>query len=359
VNFASDNTTGAAPEIAAALARANQDAHAMPYGNDPLTKRLTAKFSRLFEREVAVFPIATGTAANVLGLSLSVPPYGGIFCLESSHIYEDECGAAEMYTGGARPLPLPGRDGKLLAPELAKALSLYKPGNVHRVQPAAVSITQIGELGHIYSPGEIARLAKLAKRHGLVVHMDGARFANAVAALGCRPADITWRAGVDILTFGGTKNGCFGTEAVIVFDKAKAASFAYRRKRAGHLFSKMRFLSAQLDAYIDKGLWLALAGHANAMMRRLANGLARLPDVELNHMPRGNLVFLNMPAAMVRALEKAGYAFYHWGNARWHTARLVTAFSTDPGHVDGFVATARAASSGRKPKQPMAFLPRP
>jgi threonine aldolase len=359
VNFASDNTTGAAPEIAAALARANGEAHAMPYGNDAITRRLAAKFSRLFEREVAVFPVATGTAANVLGLSLVVPPYGGIFCLESSHIYEDECGAAEMYTGGARPLPLPGREGKLLAPELAKAMALYSPGNVHRVQPAAVSITQIGELGHVYSPGEIARLAKLAKRHRLALHMDGARFANAVAALGCRPADITWRAGVDILTFGATKNGCFGAEAVVVFDKAKAASFAYRRKRAGHLFSKMRFLSAQLEAYIDKGLWLSLAGRANAMMRRLAHGLAALPDVELAQMPRGNLVFVNLSAAMARALEKAGFAFYHWGNAQWHTARLVTAFNTVPAHVDRFLAVARAASSGRKPKQPMAFLPRP
>jgi threonine aldolase len=189
--------------------------------------------------------------------------------------------------------------------------------------------------------------------------MDGARFASAVAALGCRPADITWRAGVDILSFGATKNGCFGAEAVVVFDKARAATFAYRRKRAGHLFSKMRFLSAQLDAYIEKDLWLSLAAHANAMMRRLAGGLARLPDAELHHMPRGNLVFLNLPVAMVRALERTGFAFYHWGNAYWHTARLVTAFNTDPGHVDAFVAAARAASTGRKPKRAMTFLPRP
>ena len=358
MNFASDNATGAAPEIAAAFIRANEEAYAMPYGGDVYTKRLTSKFSRLFEREVAIFPVATGTAANVLGLSLAVPPYGGIFCLDSAHIYVDECGAAEFYTGGARPLPLPGRDGKLLAPELAKALALYKAGNVHRLKPAAVAITQVGEFGHIYAPGEIARLGKLAKRHGLVMHMDGARFANAVAALGCRPADITWRAGVDILSFGGTKNGCFGSEAVIVFDKARAASFHYRRMRAGHLFSKMRYLSAQLDAYIEKGLWLTLAGHANAMMRRLANGLARLPDIELNIVPRANLVFVNMPVPMARALEKAGFTFYHWGHTQWRTARLVTAFNTDPGHVDKFIATARAASSGRKPKQPMAFLER-
>jgi threonine aldolase len=188
--------------------------------------------------------------------------------------------------------------------------------------------------------------------------MDGARFANAVAALGCRPADVTWRAGVDILSFGGTKNGCFGAEAVVVFDKARAASFLYRRQRAGHTFSKMRFLSAQLDAYVNKGLWLELARHSNAMMRRLANGLARVPDIELHHMPRANLAFVNFPNAIWRALEKAGFTFYHWGNAHWHTARLVTAFSTDPADVDRFVAAARAASSGRKPKRPMAFLPR-
>jgi len=358
VNFASDNTTGAAPEVAAALVRANSAPHAMPYGNDPLTRGLAAKFSRLFEREVAVFPVATGTAANVLGLSLALPTYGGVFCLEDSHIYGDEVTATEMYTGGARPIPLRGVDGKLLAPELAKAIGQHRPSNTHAVQPAAVSITQISEFGLVYTPGEIARLAKRAHRHKLVVHMDGARFANAVAALGCRPADITWRAGVDILSFGGTKNGCFGAEAVVVFDKARAASFLYRRQRAGHTFSKMRFLSAQLDAYVNKGLWLELARHANAMMRRLANGLARIPDIELHHMPRANLVFVNMPTAMARAIEKAGFTFYHWGNAQWHTGRLVTAFSTAAADVDGFVAAARAASSGRKPKRPMAFLPR-
>jgi threonine aldolase len=359
VNFASDNTAAAAPEIAAAFARANEAAHVMPYGGDALTRGLTAKFSRLFEREVAVFPVATGTAANVLGLSLVLPTYGGVFCLASSHVYGDEVTATEMFTGGARPIPLTGVEGKLLAPELAKAIAQYRPSNTHAVQPTAVSITQISEFGHVYSPGEIARLAKLAKRHKLALHMDGARFANAVAALGCRPADITWRAGVDILSFGGTKNGCFGAEAVVVFDKARAASFLYRRQRAGHTFSKMRYLSAQLHAYLQKNLWLDLARHANAMMRRLALGLARLPDFELQHQPRANLVFVNLPNPMWRTLEKAGFTFYHWGNSRWHTARLVTSFNTKPADVDRFVATAQAASSGRKPKQPMSFLPRP
>ncbi len=359
MNFASDNTAAAAPEIAAAFSRANAAASVMPYGNDPITKGLTAKFSRLFEREVSVFPVATGTAANVLGLSLALPTYGGVFCLESSHIYGDELTATEMYTGGARPIPLPGMDGKLLAPELARALAQHKPSNTHTVQPAAVSITQISEFGFVYTPGEIARLAKVAKRHKLAVHMDGARFASAVAALGCRPADITWRAGVDILSFGGTKNGCFAAEAVVVFDKARAASFLYRRQRAGHTFSKMRFLSAQLDAYIHQGLWLDLAKHSNAMMRRLASGLAKIPDIELNHAPRANLVFVNLPVPILRALDKAGFVFYHWGNAHWHTARLVTAFNTKPADVDRFVATARAASSGRKPKRAMSFLPRP
>ena len=359
MNFASDNTACAAPEIAAAFARANAAAAVMPYGNDPLTKSLTAKFSRLFEREVAVFPVATGTAANVLGLSCVVPSYGGVFCLDSAHIYDDECGATEMYTGGARLIPLPGRDGKLLAPELGKALALNRGTNVHRAKPVAVSITQISEFGEVYSPGEISRLTKLAKRHGLVTHMDGARFATAVASLGCRPADITWRAGIDILSFGGTKNGCFAAEAVVFFDKAKAASFPHRRMRGGHLLSKMRYVSAQLDAYIYKGLWLDLARHSNAMMRRLAAGLARIPDIELHHTPRANVVFVNFPVPILRALEKAGFAFYHWGNAHWHSARLVASFNTDPADVDRFVATARAASSGRKPKRAMNFLPRP
>jgi threonine aldolase len=359
VSFASDNTSGAAPEIAAALARANEARSVPGYGADPITRGLAAKFSRLFERDVAVFPVATGTAANVLGLSLAAPPFGGIFCLDSAHVYDDECGAAELYTGGARMVPLPGADGKLTAPALAKALTLYKPDNFHRVKASAVTITQISEFGRVYTPGEVARLGKVAKRQGLALHMDGARFANAVAALGCRPADITWRAGVDILSFGGTKNGCFAAEAVVVFDKARAATMPYRRKRGGHLLSKMRFLSAQLDAYIEKGLWLDLARHANAMMRRLALGLARIPDIELEHAPRANLVFFNMPTPMVRALEKAGFAFYHWGNAQWRTGRFVTAFNTDAADVDRLIAAAEAAGTGRKPKRPMSFLPRP
>ena len=359
MNFASDNVAAAAPEIAAAFARANAEAAVMPYGNDALTKSLTAKFSRLFEREVAVFPVATGTAANVLGLSCVLPPYGGVFCLDSAHVYDDECGATEMYSGGGRLLPLPGENGKLLAPELARALAINRGTNVHRMKPVAVSITQISEFGYVYTPGEVSRLSKLAKRHGLKVHMDGARFATAVAALGCRPADITWRAGVDMLSFGGTKNGCFAAEAVVFFDKALAASMPHRRMRGGHLLSKMRFVSAQLDAYLHRNLWLDLARHSNAMMRRMAAGLARLPDIDLQHNPRANVVFVNMARPIARALEKAGFIFYKWGNAQWYTARLVTSFNTDPADVDRFVATARAASAGRKPKRPMAFLPRP
>lgn len=357
MNFASDNTTGAAPEIAEAVIRANAEAHAMPYGNDPLTKSLTAKFSALFEKDVTVFPVATGTAANSLGLSLMVPSYGAVFALDTAHIVEDECGAPEMFTGGARLYTLPGTDGKLLAADLAAGLKLHPVGGVHHQQPAAVSITQIGEFGHLYKPREIAALSALAKKSGLRMHMDGARFASAVAALGCAPADITWRAGIDVLSFGATKNGCFAAEAVILFDPALAPSFPFRRKRSGHLFSKMRFISAQLDAYIADGTWLKLASHANAMMRRLAKGLAANPAVGLMIDPPGNVVFVNFPTSMWRALEKAGFAFYHWGNRDWHSARLVTSFATKAEDVDRFIAVAKeSAPKGRQPE--MTFLPR-
>jgi len=267
MNFRSDNVTGVAPEILAALAAANAGS-AAAYGEDAVTKRLAQRFAALFEHAVEVFPVATGTAANALALATLVPSWGVIYCHEAAHIQVDECGAPEFFAGGAKLLPLAGDDAKLRPEVVERAIG--GQGVVHHAQPAAISISEATEAGTLYRPEEIAALGALARRHGLALHMDGARFANAVAALGCSPAELSWRAGVDALSFGATKNGALAAEAVIFFDPAKVKGFAYRRKRGGHLLSKMRFLSAQLEAYLADDLWLANARHANAMAARLA-----------------------------------------------------------------------------------------
>jgi threonine aldolase len=350
MNFASDNTAGVAPEILAALARANAAQAAMPYGNDDVTRRLTARFCEIFEREVAVFPVATGTAANALALSLVTPPYGAIFTTASSHIHNDECGAPEFFTGGAKLLPLPGRDGKTGPAELQAAYDAAGVGAVHHTPPAAVSLTNITEAGTVYSAEETAAIGAFCRRRKLAFHLDGARFANAVAATGATPAELTWKAGVDLLSFGATKNGCMAAEAVIAFNPELAASLGYRRKRAGHLFSKMRFLSAQLDAYLEDGLWLKMARHANAQMRRLHKGLAGLNRVEVLHPVEANMMFARLPRAMTEALIAGGYFFYVMDETARPRCRFVTAFSSRAAQVDGLLALARSHGAG--PEKP-------
>ncbi len=338
VNFCSDNTTGAAPEILRALEAANVGP-TMPYGNDELTRRVEARLCEIFETQVAAFPVATGTAANVLALSVLTPPYGAIYCYEQAHIQVDECGAPEFYTGGAKLVPLPGMHGKIV-PQILSA-AIVDAGVVHAVQPAAVSLTQASEAGTVYTPEEIGALADVARAHGLGLHMDGARFANAVASLGRAPADITWKAGVDALSFGATKNGALAAEAVVFFKPELAASFGFRRKRGGHLFSKMRFLSAQLDAYLGDGLWLRHARHANAMAARLAQGLGALPGVALLHPVEANEIFARLPEATIQGLFDRGFQFYRWGPAANREVRLVTAFNTAPDDVEAFLSVAR------------------
>ena len=345
VNFASDNTAGAHPAIMAAIARA-ADGRAMPYGSDPWTGGLAERFGSLFETEVAVFPVATGTAANALALSALVPPWGAIYCHAAAHIQVDECGAPELFTGGAKLVPLDGADAKLTASGFADAMAHGGFGTVHSVQPSAVSVTQATEAGTVYAPREIADIAGIAHRHGLGVHMDGARFANAVATLGVAPADITWRAGVDVLSFGASKNGAIAAEAVLFFDRARAEGFAYRRKRAGHLFSKMRFLSAQLDAYLIDDLWLANARHANAMARRLADGLAGVPGIRLRHPVEANAIFAHMPAALIEGLQAEGFLFYRWPDDSAELVRLVSAYDTHETDVDALIAAATRLAGG-------------
>jgi threonine aldolase len=336
VNFASDNVTGAAPAIMDALVRANGAGPAMPYGNDDWTRGVTERLKDIFERDLAAFPVATGTAANALALSVLLPPYGAVYCHELAHIQVDEAGAPEMFSGGAKLVTLGGPDGKIQASALAERLEDGWIGNVHNPQPRAVSITQITETGGLYSVDEIGAIAEVAHRQRLKLHMDGARFANAVVASNAKPADITWRAGVDVLSLGATKNGAFAAEIVVFFNPDLAQDFAFRRKRGGHLFSKMRFISAQLDAYFTDELWLANARHSNAMMQRMKDGLAGIPGVSLEGNAPGNLTFARVPVAAVEGLKKAGFVFYHEGGGR---IRLVTAFNTDPADVDRFVAT--------------------
>jgi threonine aldolase len=335
VNFASDNVAGVSPEILQAILDANAG-RAMPYGGDAISARLERRFAEIFEHEVAVFPVATGTAANALALAAVAPPWGAVFCHEDSHIATDECGAPEFFSAGAKLVTLSGKQGKLWPDALANRLT--GKGVVHNVQPAAISVSQQSEAGTHYRPSEVAALGDLARRHGVALHMDGARFANAVVGLGCAPAAITWRAGVDVLSFGATKNGALAAEAMIFFDRSKAADLGFRRKRAGHLMSKMRFLAAQLEAYVSGELWLRNARHANAMAARLSGGLARLPGVTLLYPTDGNEIFVELPEAAITALEAAGFKFYRWGAQP--IIRLVTAFDTAVADVDAFLAAA-------------------
>ncbi len=341
VNFCSDNASGVAPEIMRALEAAN-DGWAMPYGNDDWTRRLQAQVEEIFETEAAVLPVATGTAANVLCLSVMTPPYGAIYCHQDSHINVDECGAPEFYSGGAKLIPLPGDHCKMTPETLAAAIK--DVGVVHAVQPAAISLTNSSEAGTIYTPAEVRAISDLAKAQGLGLHMDGARFANALVSLDCSPAEATWKAGVDALSLGATKNGVMAGELVVLFDPGQAERLGYLRKRGGHLFSKMRFLSAQLEAYLADGLWLRNARHANAMAARLAEGLAALPGAELSHPVEANEIFVTLPEPVIQGLFDRGFEFYRWGPEANHEARLVLAFNTDPAHVEAFLAAARELS---------------
>ena len=345
-SFWSDNQTAVAPEIMEALAAANHGG-VKAYGEDTFTGRLDALFSELFETEVRVFPVATGTAANALALTLLSPPYGAIYCHEEAHVQVDECGAPEFYSGGAKLMPIAGADGKFDAAALRSRLGELQAGFVHHVQPAALSISQSTECGAVYTPAELAALAEVAAEHGLGIHMDGARLANAVVHLDCRPAEVTWRAGVDILSFGATKNGAMAAEVVVLFKPGMNERLSYLRKRSGHLISKMRFVSVQLEAYLADDLWLRNAAHANAMARRLADGLAALDGVRLAHPVEANEVFPILPEGVIAGLEAEGFGFYRWGDAQATTIRLVSAFDTKADDVDALIAAAaRLAAAG-------------
>jgi threonine aldolase len=338
MDFRSDNTSGVSPAILAAMAAANIGT-ASGYGADPISERLNRHVAEIFEHEAAVFPVATGTAANSLALASVTPNWGVIYCHEGAHIATDECGAPEFYTGGGSLIRIPGEHGKL-TPDAIES-RIVGAGRVHNTQPAAISLSQATETGGVYTPAQLGAIAALAKKHQLALHVDGARFANAVAALGCSPADLSWRAGVDVLSFGATKNGAMAAEAVIYFNPALAGDFGYRRKRGGHLFSKMRFLSAQLDAYLTDDLWLKNARHANAMASKLGAGLTAIKGLSLLYPVEANEVFVNLPDAAIRAFETEGFGFYRWGGPAATCIRLVTSFATTEDEVAKFVAAAQ------------------
>lgn len=333
--FKSDNTAPAAPQVLTALAEANHG-YARGYGDDAWTARAERRFCEVFDRDVRVFLVGTGTSANALALATLVPPYGSVFCHEQAHIVRDECGAPEFMSGGARLQLLPGDGAKLTPDALLRGIA-DNPTAVHTTQPRAVSISQATELGTVYRPAELAALADTAHAHGLALHMDGARFANAVASLGCTPAAASCASGVDVLSFGATKNGALAAEAVVFFDPVRAADFEFRRKRAGHLFSKMRYVAAQWIAYLEDGLWLRLAGRANAqasLIGEAAGGLLLQP-VEANE------VFVRPGAAGIAALRSQGFEFYDWGAADSGEARFVVSWDQPDDDVAALCAALR------------------
>ncbi|MEX2617858.1 MAG: beta-eliminating lyase-related protein [Alphaproteobacteria bacterium] len=340
-NFCSDNTAGASPEILDALSRAGRAGAMMPYGADPLSRKVEKRLAEIFDTDLTVCFVATGTAANSLALAALCPPYGAIYCHPDSHVNVDECNGPEFFTGGAKLVTVGGPDGKLDPGALEIALDQGWAGVEHHAQPAAVSLTQASEAGTVYRPDETAAIAEVCRRHGLGLHVDGARFANALATLGCAPAAVSWRAGVDVLSFGATKNGALAAEAVLFFRRDDAAGFRFRRKRAGHLVSKMRFVSAQFDAYLEGGLWLANARHANAMAARLAAGLRGIAAARFVHPVEANELFISLPVEIREGLAADGFAFYPWPAGGPECVRLVTAFDTPVDAVDAFIASAR------------------
>jgi threonine aldolase len=337
IDFRSDNTGRAAPQILEALIRANHGT-ALGYGGDEWTATLQERFSELFETSVRVFPMATGTAANALALASLGPSWGIVYCSEAAHINTSEANATGFFGGGIKLAPVGGEHGKLGADPLAEALAAISPAQLHRGQPIAVSLTQATDLGAVYRLDEIRAIAEVAKGRGLRLHMDGARFGNAVARLGCSPAELTWRSGIDIMSFGATKNGGALCDAIVVFTPDLAAGLRVQLRRAGQVWSKMRFASAQLIAYIESGLWLEMARASNKAAARIAAGLRELSAARLLAPIEVNEIFLQLPGAVMDALEADGFQFYRRSKT---LARFVCRFDTTEAEVDALLAGLR------------------
>ena len=334
IDYRSDNAGRAAPEILEAMLRANSGT-ALGYGGDEWTARLQDRFSELFETPVRVFPVATGTAANALSLAAIGPSWGVVYCSEAAHINTSEANAAGFFGGGLKLAPVAGSHGRIDPAALRETLAAIQPGQLHRGQPSGVNITQASDLGAVYRLDDIRAIADSAKAHGLRVHMDGARFANALARLGCSPAEMSWRAGVDILSFGSTKNGGALCDAIVVFAPELADPLAAHLRRAGQVWSKMRFASAQLMAYVEDGLWLRLAQASNAAAARIAAGIERLPGLRLVAPVEANEIFLELSSEVMDALERDGFQFYRRSRT---LARFVCRFDLSEAETGALVA---------------------
>lgn len=337
MNFCSDNVTPAAEAVIDAVIEANMGP-SMPYGNDPTTARAAAAILEAFALAPdagEVHLLGTGTAANGLALAQVTPPYGAVICHAASHVNTSECGGPELHTGGAKLLGLPGRLGKLLPEEVMAVIDRHADRDPHHSPPRALSLTNATETGQVYTPDEVRALAEVAHAGGLAVHMDGARFANALVHLGCHPADVTWRAGVDVLSFGATKNGALTAEAVVFFDRECVRDFELRRKRAGHLLSKSRYVSAQLLAYVETGVWRRNAARANALAQRIASAAGRA----LMHPVQGNEVFLALGSDGKAKLRASGFEFYDWGPESSGEARIVVSWDQPEEDVDALCST--------------------
>lgn len=329
IEFRSDNAAGVAPEILASIADANEGS-AIAYGHDGVTARLEQRVREVFEHDTArVFPVTSGTAANALALTALCPPWGSVLCHETAHILNSEGGATSMLGGGAVMKGISGTDFRIAADTLRAALGSITWGDPHHSQPSVLSFTQPTDMGTIYPLDEVAELSAIARGSGLKVHLDGARIANALVALGCSPADLTWRSGVDAVSLGTTKNGGLSAEAIVVFDDEAADELVYRTKRSGHVTSKMRFQSTQILAYLADDLWLRMARNSNDRMVELAAGLAELP-VEFANRPDVNMLFVRMPAEAIDRLAQAGLMFYRMSA---DTIRLVTSWQTTESHI--------------------------
>lgn len=340
LDFGSENTSPVHPAFVAAITSANVG-FATNFEDESWTRNALARLRELFEHDsLEAFTVSTGTAANAIALGAMVPPYGTILCHWDAHIETDECGAPEMFSFGARQIPLGGDHGRMSPAALIKHLAHARIGVVHSLQPAALSLTNLTEAGTAYTSERIAELAAIARRYDLGVHMDGARFANAAAATGATPAELSWKAGVDVLTLGTTKSGSFGVETIISFTPSYNTPLAFLRKRSGHLAPKTRFLAVQLQTYIDEDLWLTNARSANAKARRLSEGLLRVPGASLVHPTEGNEVFVQLPEAVTEALVQRGCRFQRgWRHDPPHHRFVCSWATTDP-QVDEVLAIA-------------------
>ena len=339
MNFLSDTTAPAHPALIEAISAANKG-FAPSYGNDAICARVETRLKEIFETDLKLMFAVSGTASNALALSVLCPNHGAILCHDEAHIHRDERGAPEFFTGGGKLIPLLGDHAKISLEALDRALGEIPEGFVHSSPVRVLSLSNLTESGTAYTPSEVAERASRVKSRPAFVHMDGARFANALVTLNCSPAELTWKAGVDALCFGATKNGALGAEAIILFPSVmdRYEELQARQKRAGHMAPKMRFLAAQFDAWLRDDLWLDLARAANARARRLADGLAEANGVEVLHPVQGNEIFARLPEALGDRLMAAGAGFYQWPDG---SCRFVTSWCTEDAEIDALLAAAR------------------